>query len=203
MKKNIILGLGLAAALALAGPSQAADPPAPASRNAGATPSEAPPVVPPAAPGVFTVQKKGANRFHLVVSGHKFTSREAIEWYLAYQASEVTEDQKGSWFTLVEERVKGDTVPASRRDPAGLRYSFRMNYFRPVWRFKPAGAKDWKRWSPFSGAAFPESDAKASQTYEVSADILVHKGLMDAADPLAFDASAVNDFLVNQISPPQ
>jgi hypothetical protein len=37
----------------------------------------------------------------------------------------------------------------------------------------------------------------------VSADIVVHKGPMDDADPLAFEAGAVNDFLVNQVSPPQ
>lgn len=199
-------GLGLAAALMLAAPSWAADSPAsPApSQNAGAAAqSETPPTVPPAAPGVFTVQKKGANRFHLVVTGHKFTSRQAIEFYLAYEASEVTQNQKGNWFTFVENRTKGDTAPASKRDPGGLRYSFRMDYFRPVWRFKAPGAKTWTRWSPFSGVAFPDAEAKASATYEVSADIVVRKGPMDDADPLAFEAGAVNDFLVNQVSPPQ
>lgn len=160
-------------------------------------------MVPPAAPGVFSAQKKGANGFHLVVTGHKFTSRRDIELYMAYRASEITQQQKGNWFTFVENRAKGDTAPASKRDPAGLRYSFRMDYFRPVWRFKAAGAKDWTRWSPLSGAAFPDAAAKASATYEASADIVVRKGPMDDADPLAFEAGAVNDFLVNQVSPPQ
>ena len=36
---------------------------------------------------------------------------------------------------------------------AGLRASFRMKYFRPVWRYKTSGA-EWTRWSPFSGAPF-------------------------------------------------
>lgn len=204
MKYGIGFGLSLVVALALATPLSAAETPAspPAPQNAGAAASDTPPTVAPAAPGVFTAQKKGANGFHLVIKGHKFTSRRDIELYMAYRASEITMDAKGNWFTFVESRAKGDTAPASKRDPAGLRYSFRMDYFRPIWSFK-TGAGPAKRWSPFSGAAFPDADAKASSSYEVTADIVVHKGPMDDADPLAFEAGAVNDFLVNQVSPPQ
>src|SRR4051812_40021373 len=209
MKHATDLVLGFTAALtlslALAAPLGAAEPPASpaAAQNAGAAASDTLPMVPPAAPGVFTAQKRGANGFHLVVTGHKFTSRQDIEFYLAYRASEITTEQKGSWFTLTESRTKGDTAPASKRDPAGLRHSFQMPYFRPVWRYKTGAAPDWKRWSPFSGVAFPENELKSASTYEVSADIVVHKGFMDDADPLAFEAGAVNDFLVNQVSPPQ
>ena len=97
MKRDIALGLALG--LLLTAPAWAAAPPAaPApSQNVGASAqSEAAPSVPPPAPGVFTAQKREANRFHLVVTGHKFTSRQAIEFYLAYQASEVTQNQKGT-----------------------------------------------------------------------------------------------------------
>ena len=154
MKYGISLGLGLVVALAV--PSVAAEAPAssPASQNAGAAASDTPPMVAPAAPGVFTAQKKGANGFHLVIKGHKFTSRRDIELYMAYRASEVTQDAKANWFTFVESRAKGDTAPATKRDPAGLRYSFRMDYFRPVWSFK-TGAAPAKRWSPFLGRGFP------------------------------------------------
>lgn len=196
--------IGMTAALVLSSSLYAAEPgPAPAAQNPAAQPGETPPVVPPAAPGVFSVQKKGNNRFHLVVTGHRFTSRQAIEFYLAYQASEVAQKQKGNWFTFIESRAKGDNAPIPKRDPAGLRYSFRMDYFRPVWRFKSGAAAPWKTWSPFSGTAFPEAEARASTSYEASADIVVRKGPMDDADPLAFEAGAVNDFLVNQVSPPQ
>ena len=37
----------------------------------------------------------------------------------------------------------------------------------------------------------------------VSAEIVVHKGPMDDADPLAFEAWALSDLLVNQVSPPK
>jgi len=161
-------------------------------------------MVPPAAAGVFSVQQKGA-RLHLTVTGHKFTSRSDVEKYLAYRAAELTLQQKGTWFSFVEARVKGDTVPAPKRDPDGLRYSFRMEYWRPVWRYKSAGDAAWKGWSPFSGAAFfaDGKDPKTISDFEASADILVHKGQMDDSQPVAFEAGAVSDLLINQVSPPQ
>src|ERR1041384_1220824 len=140
MKRRIVTGfatgLALAALCASAGTGFAKNPPpAPPAKPAAAA-SDNPPMVPPAKPGVFTAQKKGATGYHLVVAGHKFTTRDDIEKYLAYRAAELTMEQKSSWFTFVEARTKGDTVPEPKRDPAGLRYSFRMEYWRPVWRYK-------------------------------------------------------------------
>jgi hypothetical protein len=205
MKRSIGTGLALAALCASMGLSFAAEAPAPAKPAAAAQPApgDTLPMVPPAKPGVFTATKKGATGYHLVVAGHKFSTRSDIEKYLAYRAAELTMEQKANWFTFVESRAKTDTAPVPKRDPAGLRYSFRMEYFRPVWRYKTGGAPDWKRWSPFSGTAFPEADLKGASAYEASIDIVVRKGFMDDADPLAFEAGAVNDFLVNQVSPPQ
>jgi hypothetical protein len=203
MMRSLSFGFALAALLAVTATSYAADPPA--SAPAAATPATAkvddnPPMVPPPGPGVFTVQKKGANRFHLVVAGHKFTARADIEKYLAWQAAEVTMQQKGSWFTFVELRGKGETAnPAPKPDPTALRHSFQMPFFRPVWRYKVGGA--WKTWSPFTTAPFPD-DIKTATDFEVSADIVVKKGMMDDTTALAFEAGAVDDLLVNQVSPP-
>ena len=205
MKYGIGFALSLVAALALATPLNAAETPAapPAPQNAGAAASDTPPTVAPAAPGVFTAQKKGANGFHLVIKGHKFTSRRDIELYMAYRASEVTQEAKGNWFTFVETRAKTDTAPVPKRDPAGLRYSFRMDYWRPVWRYKTSGNPAWQSWSPFAGAAFPTVDPKTITDFEVSADIVLRQGQMDDANPLAFEAGAVSDLLINQVSPPE
>jgi hypothetical protein len=140
-----------------------------------------------------------------MVTGHKFTSRADAEKYLAWRAADLTLQQKATWFTFVEARAKGDTVPVPKRDPAALRYSFRMDNWRPSWRYKLAGDAAWKVWSPFSGAAFfaDGKDPKTVTDFEVSADIVVRKGQMDDADPLAFEAGALSDLLVNQVSPPQ
>ena len=161
-------------------------------------------MVPPAAPGVFTVKQSGPNTFKFVVAGHTFTSRDEIEKYLAYRAARQTIEQGGTWFTLNEDRGKGETaVPASARDPEGQRYSFRMKYFRPIWRYKVNNSPTWTRWSPFSGEPFTSADPKTITDFEVSAEIVVRKGPMDDADPLAFEAWALSDLLVNQVSPPK
>jgi len=112
-------------------------------------------------------------------------------------------EQKANWFTFVETRAKTDTAPVPKRDPAGLRYSFRMDYWRPVWRYKVSGSPAWQSWSPFAGAAFTSADPKTITDFEVSADIVLHQGPMDDANPLAFEAGAVSDLLINQVSPPE
>jgi len=205
MKRQAGIILGSMTLLTAFGQALAADAPAPA------TPPQAPPaqvsdnqpMVPPAAAGVFSVQKKG-NRLHLVVTGHKFTTRADIEKYLAYRAAELTLEQKGTWFTFVEARAKGDSVPVPKRDPSGPRYSFRMEYWRPVWRYKTTGNAAWMNWSPFSGAAFfaDGKDPKTISDFEISADIVVHKGQMYDTQPLGYEAGAVSDLLINQVSPP-
>ena len=203
MARSRLTGLvGLCAIISLSGASFAAEAPATAQPASASAPVQAP-EVPSAKPGVFTMQKKGANRYHLVVKARQFTSRDAIEKYLLYRAAELTLDQHDNWFTLVEARTKGDTAPPSKPDPQGLRFSFRMPYWRPIWRYKLASADAWQSWSPFSAAAFPVTDPKTVSDFEVSADIVLHKGIMNDADPLAFEAGAVSDLLVNQVSPPE
>lgn len=160
-------------------------------------------MVPPADPGVFTAKQSGSNTFKLIVAGSKFTTRSAIEKYLAYRAAQLTLEQGSDWFTLNEDRAKGETAePVPARDPEGPRYSFRMKYFRPVWRLKSNGSPAWTRWSPFSGAAFV-SDPKTIGGFEVAAEIVLRKAPMDDADPLAFEARALSDLLINQVSPPK
>jgi hypothetical protein len=79
-----------------------------------------------------------------------------------------------------------------------------MAYFQPTWRYKIEANGPWKRWSPFSGTNFPVTDdaAKTISSYEASIDIEPRKGMLEDDNPLAFDAGALSDFLVNQVSPP-
>jgi len=162
-------------------------------------------MVPAAGPGVFKMEKKGANGLHLTVTGHKFTSRAEIENYLAWRAADETRKAKGAWFTFTEARARGDTVAVPKRDANGKRYSFRMENWRPVWRYKMTGDTAWKTWSPFTGVAFfaDGKDPKTVTDFEVSADITVQNGPMDDLNPLAFEAGPVSDLLISQVSPPQ
>jgi hypothetical protein len=169
-----------------------------------ASAQEHPPMVPPAGPGVFTVKPSGPGTFKLAATGHVFTSRGDIEKDLAYRAARHTIEQGGQWFTFKEDRGMGETaVPVPAPDPEGPRYSFRMKYFRPIWRYKTNGSTEWTRWSPFTGEPFISADPKSITDFEVTAEIVVHKGPMDDTDPLAFEAWALSDLLVNQVSPPK
>jgi hypothetical protein len=198
--------IALAASLVCAtfGACQAAPEAGPTSVSAPA-PVESAPVVAPAKPGVYSETKHGATRYRLTVKGHAFTSRGAIEKYLLYRAAELTQELHFQWFTLAESRRKGDTAPLLKPDPTGLRFSFRLSSWRPVWRYKLAGTSAWSSWSPFASAAFfaDGKDPKTVKEFEVSADIVMHAGPMDDSNPLAFEPGAVSDFLVNQVSPPE
>lgn len=67
----------------------------------------------------------------------------------------------------------------------------------------PAGSPAWRSWSPFSGAAFPTLDAKTVTDYELTTDIVMRRGMVDDVSPLAFDASALSDYLINQVEAPK
>jgi hypothetical protein len=158
----------------------------------------------PTARGVFSIKKTG-NRLHLAVAGHNFTSRDAIEKYLAYRAAEQTLAAKMAWFSFLEQRSRNDKVPVPKGDPAGPRFSFRLEFFRPLWRYKTGGSVAWKAWSPFSGTDFfvPNVDPKTITDFEVTADVALRSGKVDDVNPLAFDASAVSDYLINQVEAPK
>jgi hypothetical protein len=219
MNRAAVVGAGFAITMAMAafsaavGQAPAAAPPPAAPAPAAKAPAgAAKPVdpdalnmVPAAGPGVFHMEKKGANGLHLSVTGHKFTSRAEIENYLAWRAADETKMLKASWFTFTENRAKGDSVPVPKRDPNGKHYSFRMENWRPVWRYKVTGDTAWKSWSPFSGVAFfaDGKDPKTITDFEVSADIKMQKGPMDDLNPLAFEAGPVSDLLISQVSPPR
>lgn len=191
MRKTFVSLLLLAA---LSGHATAQPAPATAPADAAA------PVGPKApAPGVFAAKKTGAV-LHLSVSGHHFTSRQALENYLAFRAADETQQAKFQWFSFTEHRTKADTVPVPKADPAGPRFSFRMEYFRPQWRYRLAGSPKWQTWSPLSGQPFP--DLKTATDYQLSADIVMHKGMVDDISPLAFDAGALSDYLINQVEAP-
>jgi hypothetical protein len=165
-------------------------------------PTASGPQVAPAAPGVFTAQKQGAV-WRLTVTARTLADRGAVESYLAYRAAELARENRAQWFLLVESRAKGDPVPPPPIPAMGMRYSFRMENWRPVWRYRTAAAPDWKIWTPFSGRPFLDgADPRSVTEYQVQADIRLHPGEMVANDPLAFEAASLSDYLVNQVQPP-
>jgi hypothetical protein len=75
MKRSI--GTGFVLAALLRGDQFCADPAGQAGADS-APASDTLPMVPPAKPGVFTRRRRG-NGYHLVVVGHKFSTRDDVE----------------------------------------------------------------------------------------------------------------------------
>ena len=198
-----------AAAPAAPAAAPAAPAAAPAAPATPAPPPPAPPVPqvkPPATPadlaaGNFTATKASGDRYELKVTGSQLTSRTDVEHYMLYRAAQFAMENKAIWFELVEQRAKTDKVPLLARDPDGPRFSYRLDNWRPVWRLKAAGDTKWQAWSPFSGEPFPGGEEKSGHDFEVVATVILHKGQTDGVNPLAFEAGAVSDFLVNQVAP--
>ncbi len=105
--------------------------------------------------------------------------------------------------------MKGDAGPQPVNDDpaqAGKYYSFRMAYWRPVWRYKIGGGPRMEQLELlFRGAVLRQWQGRQDdhRFMEVSADIVVRKGVMDGKNPLGFEAAALSDLLINQVSPPE
>ena len=223
-RATIVLALGLAGVLNVTSASamveQPAEPaplPQPAPVAAPAVPSadvkplrpEREPIVPvtPAATaaelaaGNFTATRKAQDKYNVAVAGTAMTTRAEIENYMLYRTAQLAMQDGYTWFELVEARAPGDKVARVARDPEGPRYSFRIPHWRPVWRIKADASKDWQVWNPFSGAPFPLNEGDKITAYDVKADVVMHKGMTDGVNPLAFEADALSDFLLYQVKP--
>jgi hypothetical protein len=139
----------------------------------------------------LSVQKIGSASFRLVLTGQTAPSRAVVENRLADEAAKLTLQQHGQWFMAVEPAANGWTPPTA--DPLGKRFSFRMENWRPSWRFK--AEKGWTNGPP-------PASGSAVTAYEVRADIVVHQGRFDGVEPLGYDAAMLDEYLREQVAVP-
>lgn len=175
-------------------------------RNLELDPATYTPPPPPATPeelaaGNFTAEATGENSFHIATSGTVFTTREDVELYLAYRAARLAIDNRLPQFIFVENRQPGDTMPEVTSDPV-LRFSFRLENFLPTWSYVDQTGQE-AVWRAYSGSPFPAEELAEATSYTVSADIQIAPGPVTGTNPLAFEAFALSDYLINQVAPPQ
>lgn len=140
--------------------------------------------------GGFSETRLEADRFRVNFAGNSLTSRETVERYLLYRAAELTVDQGGDWFTLVERQT--DRKARTYVDPDPLGPYGRYGYWRPYWRYYGAGP-GWRRWDPWYGDPFwaDRLDVRTIERFEASAEILIGHGPKPVNDPRAFNAREV------------
>ncbi|RDE06240.1 CC0125/CC1285 family lipoprotein [Sphingomonas aracearum] len=131
-----------------------------------------------------------ANRFIVSFSGNSYTSRDTVERYLLFRAAELTVQNGGDYFVMVQRDTDKDTRTYST---PGFGPSFGFGgYWGPSWRYwgRPYG---WRSWDPFWGDPFWDRgvDVRTVQRYEATAEIIIGKGPKPADNVRAFDARDV------------
>jgi hypothetical protein len=135
------------------------------------------------APGRFIV------RFH----GNELTSRDRVEKYLLYRAAEVALRNGAGWFTIVDRHTEHDVSTVVRPDPFPAPYIGSIyGYWRPHWRYYRQGY-GWDVWHPEFGGPFwaDRLDVQTVESFEASAEILLHRAQPSATDQRVFDARRV------------
>jgi hypothetical protein len=147
----------------------------------------------------FSDRQIEQNRFLVSFAGNSSTPRDTVERYLLFRAAEITLQQGGDYFVMVDR----DTDLQSRTYTtggfnSGFGYGGFGGYWGPSWRYYGGGFGYGRGfgWSPWYGGgfgAFNDFDVQTVQRYEASAEIIVGRGPIPRDNLRAFEARQVVD----------
>lgn len=143
--------------------------------------------------GGYSHEQLGPDLFRVRFHGNSLTSRETVEAYLLYRAAELTIEQGGSWFTILDRETEHTVTREIRRDPVYRPwYGPNYGYWLPYWNYRVRG-QGWIYWDPWHADPFwaDRFDAREIEAFEVSAEIRIGRGAVPANDPRAYDARRV------------
>jgi hypothetical protein len=143
--------------------------------------------------GGYSEQRLEPGRFIVTFHGNELTSRDRVEKYLLFRAAEVALQNGASWFTIVDRHTEHDVRTYTRPDPF---YGPGYGAWQPHWRYYRRGY-GWDVWHPEFGAPFwaDRLDVRTVESFEASAEILLHKSPPQAAGQRVFEARRVLDDL--------
>lgn len=149
------------------------------------------PYAPSAGPGAYgyAEQQIEPQRFRVSFSGNSVTDLETVETYLLYRAAEITLQQGGDWFAIVDRDTERET-----RISGGSVFSPRYGGFSRRYYHRGYG---WRYWhDPF----YRDYDLNLREItrYESSAEIRVGSGPAPNS-PNVYDARQVRAFLGDEI----
>lgn len=153
--------------------------------------------------GGYSETRIEPDRWRVNFSGNSMTSRETVEGYLLFRAAELTLQNGGDWFSIVDRQTDSRSRTYVDPDPFYHPWYGGFGYWRPSWRFRGRGF-GWRTWDPYFGDPFwaDRYNVQTIQNFEASAEIITHKGVKPADDPRAFDAHAVVENLKPKIQYP-
>jgi hypothetical protein len=128
----------------------------------------------------YTTQPIEANRFRISFRGNSLTARQTVDTYMLYRAAEVTLQNGGDYFVVVNKDVDKNTAYENYGDDLawgwgggwGWRHGFGGPGFGPGF----GGGMDYSR---------------PVNSYDAIADIVTYRGPKPAGDPNAYDAREV------------
>lgn len=143
--------------------------------------------------GGYSHERLGPDMYRVRFHGNALTSRETVEAYLLYRAAELTIEQGGDWFAILDRETERTITREIRRDPL-YRPWYGPDYglWLPYWSYRVRG-RGWIYWDPWHADPFWADglDRREVEEFEASADIRIARGRVPADDPRAYDARRV------------
>lgn len=145
----------------------------------------------------FSDRQVEQNRFLVSFAGNSSTPRDTVERYLLFRAAEITLQNGGDYFVMVNRDT--DLQSRTYTTPGfGPGYGFGGfgGYWGPSWRYYGTGFGYGRGfgWSPWYGGgfgAFNDFDIETVQRYEATAEIVIGRGPIPRDNLRAFDAHQV------------
>jgi hypothetical protein len=145
------------------------------------TPTPYGPAVTPNGDG-YTTQQIESNRFRVSFKGNSLTNRQTVDTYMLYRAAEVTLQNGGDYFIVVNKDVDKNTAYENYGDDL-------------AWGW--GGGWGWRRGWAGAGFGGGIDYTRPIPAYDAIADIVTYRGPKPAANPNAYDAREV----MNAIGP--
>lgn len=143
--------------------------------------------------GGYSHERIAADLFRVRFHGNSLTSRETVEAYLLYRAAELTIEQGGDWFAILDRETEHTVTREIRRDPFYRPwYGTYYGYWLPYWSYRTRG-RGWLYWDPWHADPFWADgiDGREIEEFEASADIRIGRGPLPEDNRRAYDARRV------------
>ena len=151
--------------------------------------------------GGYTDQRLADDRYEVTFAGNMLTSRERVENYLLFRASELTLERGYDWFQVIDHEMDHEIRQEIRPDPF---YRPPYGTWRPYWRYRTMGM-GWTNWDPYLGGPFFTDDVQVSrlERFEATAEIKLGGGALPSGDGQFLDAREVKARIGPQIEYPE
>jgi hypothetical protein len=137
----------------------------------------------------YTTQQIESNRFRISFRGNSLTARQTVDTYMLYRAAEVTLQNGGDYFIVVNKDVDKNTGYESYGDDLAWGWGGGWGWRHGGWGGGPGFG------GPGFGGGFDYS--RPINSYDAIADIVTYHGAKPANNPYAYDAREV----LNAIGP--